>query len=54
MFTPEGNPELQTLKRPPTTGHQFRNSVAQLMKNLLSKNPNYIRCIKVIKFMANQ
>ena len=44
---PEGNLELQTMKRPPTAGYQFRNSVGQLMKNLLSKNPNYIRCIKV-------
>jgi myosin-1 len=43
---PEGNPKLQTLKRPPTMGYQFRSSVAQLMKNLLTKNPNYIRCIK--------
>ena len=62
-----GNPKLQTLKRPPTMGYQFRvspsnytcnnyqihthtlfqSSVAQLMKNLLTKNPNYIRCIKV-------
>ncbi len=44
---PEGNLELNTLKRPPTTGYQLRNSVTQLMKNLLAKNPNYIRCIKV-------
>lgn len=42
----EGDPERQTLKRPQTAGHQFRTSVSQLMKNLLSKNPNYIRCIK--------
>ena len=41
-----GDPELQTKKRPHTMGYQFRNSVSQLMKNLLSKNPNYIRCIK--------
>ncbi len=44
---PEGNLELNTLKRPPTAGYQLRNSVNQLMKNLLTKNPNYIRCIKV-------
>ncbi|XP_022087036.1 unconventional myosin-Ib-like [Acanthaster planci] len=45
MF-PEGNPQFGSNKRPPTTGFQFRLSVAQLMKNLLAKNPNYIRCIK--------
>uniref|UniRef100_A0A672T9L5 Myosin IB n=1 Tax=Sinocyclocheilus grahami TaxID=75366 RepID=A0A672T9L5_SINGR len=31
---------------PPTAGFQFRASVGTLMKNLLTKNPNYIRCIK--------
>eukprot|EP00073_Rattus_norvegicus_P047986 XP_017450197.1 PREDICTED: unconventional myosin-Ia isoform X2 [Rattus norvegicus] len=43
---PEGNPKEASLKRPPTAGTQFKNSVAILMKNLYSKNPNYIRCIK--------
>ncbi|MBZ3882865.1 Unconventional myosin-Ia [Sciurus carolinensis] len=43
---PEGNPKQVSLKRPPTAGSQFKNSVAILMKNLYSKNPNYIRCIK--------
>ncbi|XP_055103717.1 unconventional myosin-Ia [Symphalangus syndactylus] len=43
---PEGNPKQASLKRPPTAGAQFRSSVAILMKNLYSKNPNYIRCIK--------
>ncbi|XP_069790723.1 unconventional myosin-Ib isoform X1 [Narcine bancroftii] len=43
---PEGNPAKMSLKRPPTAGSQFRASVATLMKNLLTKNPNYIRCIK--------
>jgi len=43
---PEGNPAQKSLKRPPTAGSQFRISVQELMKNLLSKNPNYIRCIK--------
>ncbi|XP_035658684.1 unconventional myosin-Ib-like isoform X2 [Branchiostoma floridae] len=43
---PDGNPRRQTKKRPPTAGTQFKNSVAELMKNLLAKNPNYIRCIK--------
>ncbi|XP_049737533.1 unconventional myosin-Ia [Elephas maximus indicus] len=43
---PEGDPKQVSLKRPPTAGSQFKNSVAILMKNLYSKNPNYIRCIK--------
>ncbi|XP_060583584.1 unconventional myosin-Ia-like isoform X6 [Ruditapes philippinarum] len=40
------NPTQKSLKRPPTAGSQFKASVQELMKNLLSKNPNYIRCIK--------
>ncbi|XP_075895819.1 unconventional myosin-Ib isoform X4 [Nelusetta ayraudi] len=43
---PEGNPAKVNLKRPPTAGFQFRASVSTLMKNLQTKNPNYIRCIK--------
>uniref|UniRef100_H3DI29 Myosin IB n=1 Tax=Tetraodon nigroviridis TaxID=99883 RepID=H3DI29_TETNG len=43
---PEGNPAKVNLKRPPTAGFQFRASVGTLMKNLHTKNPNYIRCIK--------
>ena len=43
---PEGSPDGNSIKRPLTAGFQFRTSVAELMKNLLSKNPNYIRCIK--------
>ncbi|XP_034742548.1 unconventional myosin-Ib isoform X9 [Etheostoma cragini] len=43
---PEGNPGKVNLKRPPTAGFQFRASVGTLMKNLQTKNPNYIRCIK--------
>ncbi|XP_063149940.1 unconventional myosin-Ia-like isoform X2 [Candoia aspera] len=43
---PEGDPQKSSLKRPPTAGSQFRSSVFTLMKNLYSKNPNYIRCIK--------
>ncbi|EAW96983.1 myosin IA, isoform CRA_c [Homo sapiens] len=43
---PEGNPKQASLKRPPTAGAQFKSSVAILMKNLYSKSPNYIRCIK--------
>lgn len=40
---PEGNPAKVNLKRPPTAGSQFKASVATLMKNLQTKNPNYIR-----------
>ncbi|XP_043939588.1 unconventional myosin-Ib-like [Protopterus annectens] len=43
---PDGDPRNSSLKRPPTAGSQFRASVSFLMKNLHSKNPNYIRCIK--------
>ncbi|NXH93248.1 MYO1A protein, partial [Pachycephala philippinensis] len=43
---PEGDPQKLSLKLPPTAGFQFKSSVAMLMKNLYSKNPNYIRCIK--------
>ncbi|NWW76159.1 MYO1A protein, partial [Climacteris rufus] len=43
---PEGDPQKVSLKLPPTAGSQFKSSVALLMKNLYSKNPNYIRCIK--------
>ena len=42
---PEGNPAKVNLKRPPTAGFQFRASVATLMKNLQTKNPNYIRLV---------
>lgn len=40
---PEGDPKQASLKRPPTAGAQFKSSVTILMKNLYSKNPNYIR-----------
>ncbi|XP_062453531.1 unconventional myosin-Ia isoform X2 [Rhea pennata] len=43
---PEGDPQKVSLKLPPTAGSQFKASVATLMKNLYSKNPNYVRCIK--------
>ena len=40
---PEGNPAAKNLKRPLTTATQFKQSMNALMKNLLTKNPNYIR-----------
>lgn len=42
----EGDPQKTSLKRPATAGSQFKVSVSELMKNLISKAPNYIRCIK--------
>lgn len=42
---PEGNPTKVNLKRPPTAGFQFRASVGTLMRNLQTKNPNYIRYV---------
>ncbi|KAJ1537853.1 Unconventional myosin-Ib, partial [Nowakowskiella sp. JEL0078] len=33
-------------KRPETLATQFRTSMNQLIENLVSKNPHYIRCIK--------
>ncbi|XP_077472590.1 unconventional myosin-Ib isoform X2 [Stigmatopora argus] len=46
LLFPEGNPGKVNLKRPPTAGSQFKASVGTLMRNLQTKNPNYIRCIK--------
>ncbi|XP_065053093.1 unconventional myosin-Ia-like [Rhopilema esculentum] len=45
MF-PEGNPSYKNKKRPPTVGTQMKVSVAELVKNMSSKQPHYIRCIK--------
>ena len=41
-----GDPKVDCRKRPPTQGHQFKLSMSTLMKNLLQKQPHYIRCIK--------
>jgi len=35
-----------SMKSPETISTQFKNSMNQLIKNLTSKNPHYIRCIK--------
>jgi myosin-1 len=42
----EGNPENISRKRPPTAGSQFKTSVTHLIRSMMEKNPNYIRCIK--------
>uniref|UniRef100_A0A8B9LY67 Unconventional myosin-Ib n=1 Tax=Astyanax mexicanus TaxID=7994 RepID=A0A8B9LY67_ASTMX len=54
LLFPEGNPAKVNLKRPPTAGFQFKASVGTLMKNLQTKNPNYIRCIKPNDKKASQ
>ncbi|XP_065831638.1 unconventional myosin-Ic-like [Oscarella lobularis] len=38
--------ELQSQKRPPTAATQFKDSLAELMTILMSKQPSYVRCIK--------
>ncbi|XP_012257190.2 unconventional myosin ID [Athalia rosae] len=44
---PEGAQDIsKTTKRPLTAGTLFRNSMVALVKNLTSKEPFYIRCIK--------
>ena len=44
---PEGAQNiLKTTKRPLTAGTMFRNSMILLVKNLTSKEPFYVRCIK--------
>jgi len=37
---------IDNLKTPETISTQFKNSMSQLIKNLTSKVPHYIRCIK--------
>ncbi|ORY76454.1 hypothetical protein LY90DRAFT_400402, partial [Neocallimastix californiae] len=37
---------MDNLKTPETISTQFKNSMNQLIKNLTSKTPHYIRCIK--------
>lgn len=43
---PEGNPKRASIKRPATTGAQFKISISALVRNLTSKQPHYVRCIK--------
>ncbi len=44
-FFSEGRGDA-SYRRPISLSTQFKSSVGALMKNLLSKNPNYIRCVK--------
>lgn len=50
---PEGNPAKVNLKRPPTAGSQFKASVGTLMRNLQTKNPNYIRYVHTESVSVN-
>lgn len=44
---PEGAQDIhKTTKRPQTAGTLFKNSMIALVKNLTSKEPFYVRCIK--------
>jgi myosin-1 len=43
VFTAE---ELESKKRPLTSGNQFRSSMNSLMETLMAKSPSYIRCVK--------
>ncbi|KAJ9580439.1 hypothetical protein L9F63_024375, partial [Diploptera punctata] len=45
-FTDLRNPKRSSLKRPATTGTQFKISIGALMRNLSCKQPHYVRCIK--------
>ncbi|XP_054257245.1 unconventional myosin-Ib-like, partial [Macrosteles quadrilineatus] len=43
---PEGNPKRACVKRPVTTGTQFKIAIQGLVRNLTTKQPHYVRCIK--------
>ncbi|CAD5117530.1 DgyrCDS6295 [Dimorphilus gyrociliatus] len=46
ILFPEGDPYKTSMRRPPTTSSQFKASINALVKDLQTKVPNYIRCIK--------
>ncbi|CAB3403677.1 unnamed protein product [Caenorhabditis bovis] len=44
---PDGSKSMSEVnRRPPTAGYLFKNSMADLVKQLAQKEPHYIRCIK--------
>jgi len=43
---PDGASINESSKRPITAGTSFKTSLADLVSNLVSKNPHYVRCIK--------
>jgi myosin-1 len=50
---PEGSQKVtEVTKRPLTVGTMFRNSIIGLVKNLSSKSPFYVRCIKPNEFKS--
>lgn len=51
---PEGNPKRATLKRPATIATQFKISVGALLKNIQSKQLNFVKCIKPNEMKAAQ
>ncbi|CAD6190262.1 unnamed protein product, partial [Caenorhabditis auriculariae] len=47
LLFPDGARALsEVTRRPPTAGFLFKNSMSDLVKQLASKEPHYIRCIK--------
>lgn len=47
LMWPEGAQHISEItKRPLTAGTLFKNSMAALVQNLVSKEPHYVRCIK--------
>ena len=43
---PDGESINEAAKRPTTAGTNFKNSLADLVANLIKKNPHYVRCVK--------
>jgi len=43
---PDGEAIKEASKRPVTAGTAFKQSLAELVANLMTKNPHYVRCIK--------
>jgi len=43
---PDGESINEAAKRPTTAGTSFKNSLADLVANLIKKNPHYVRCVK--------
>ncbi|XP_039290294.1 unconventional myosin-Ia isoform X3 [Nilaparvata lugens] len=43
---PEGNPKRPCVRRPATTGTQFKVALSGLLRNVSAKTAHYVRCIK--------
>lgn len=46
MIFVAGNPKRGCVKRPVTAGAQFKIALQGLVRNLTTKQPHYVRCIK--------